>query len=89
MRYLSALTVAVAAVSLCACSSTVAELAKDPATVSVHQVITAPGWSVTTDYVRNNSTGATASAGAAGTTANIPSGSVLQSAPGATTGPDK
>ena len=64
----SVFTVAV----LSGCGSTIAELAKDPATVSVHQTITAPGWSVTTDYVRANSAGATGSAGPNGGAANMP-----------------
>ena len=41
--------------ALAGCASTIDSLAKDPATVSVHQVVLAPGWSVTTDYVRDNS----------------------------------
>jgi uncharacterized lipoprotein YajG len=57
---------------LAGCSSTVESLAKDPATVSVHQTITAPGWSVTTDYSRANSGGAAATAGSNGATVNTP-----------------
>ena len=75
-------------VLICMClgscsSALITELAKDPATVSVHQVVTAPGWSVTTDYVRNNSTGASASAGGNGTNASIPPGSILATPPAA------
>lgn len=64
--------IGIALALLTGCSSTVAELAKDPATVSVHQTITAPGWSVTTDYSRANSGGAAASAGSNGATVNTP-----------------
>ncbi|MTJ81718.1 MAG: hypothetical protein F8N37_11970 [Telmatospirillum sp.] len=60
---------ALALILLSGCSSTIAELAKDPATVSVHQEVVAPGWTVKTDYVRANSVGATGAAGSNGTSA--------------------
>jgi uncharacterized protein YcfL len=63
---------ALALTALAGCSSTVESLAKDPATVSVHQTITAPGWSVTTDYSRANSGGAAATAGSNGAAVNTP-----------------
>ena len=67
----------------CGSSQLVESLAKDPATISVHQVITAPGWTIQTDYVRNNATGASASAGTSGTNANIPAGATTYSPPAA------
>lgn len=40
---------------LAGCSSTIKELAADPATVSVHETFTGFGVNETIDYVRNNS----------------------------------
>lgn len=56
-------------------------LSQDPATLSVHQVITAPGYSVTTDVTRVNSVGTAATAGTAGAAVNVPNGAVVNTAP--------
>jgi hypothetical protein len=49
------IAIAVSCAMLAGCSSTIAELAKDPATVSVHETFTGFGVNETIDYVRNNS----------------------------------
>lgn len=48
------------------CSSTIDSLSKDPAIVSVHQQITAPGWTVVTDYSRSGTTNGLGAAGSSG-----------------------
>lgn len=44
-----------ASIAMSGCSSTIKELAADPATVSVHETFTGFGVNETIDYVRNNS----------------------------------
>lgn len=51
-------------------------LAKDPTAVSVHQQITAPGWSITTDVSRAQGTTTQASASGNGATINNPAKTV-------------
>lgn len=71
------------ALSGCAASTgdLIKSLASDPSAVSVHQQVTAPGWSVTTDVTRVNSTNTAASANSAGAAVNVPNGSSVNSAP--------
>lgn len=47
-------------------------LAQDPATVSVHQQIAGPGYTIITDYTRANTPGATATATTNGASAGKP-----------------
>ena len=70
---------AIAALSGCAPNLTA--LSQDPATVSVHQEIVAPGYSVKTDITRVNSTGTAATSGPTGTAVNVPTNSTVNPAP--------
>lgn len=84
LRSLTVLALAAVAIVLGACSADLSSLANDPATVSIHQVVQAPAWSITTDVTRVNSTGTAASAAASGTTVNVPAGSVVNTGPAKT-----
>ncbi len=83
-HFLTVFIIAAASAALSACSADLSALANDPATVSIHQVVQAPAWSITTDVTRVNSTGTAASAAASGTTVNVPSGSVVNPGPAKT-----
>ena len=69
------------AAALSGCAPNIAALSQDPATLSVHQEIVAPGYSVKTDVTRVNSTGTAATSGPTGTAVNVPSNSVVNPAP--------
>ena len=67
------------------CSADISALAQDPATVSIHQVVQTPAWSITTDVTRAATPGATAAANASGTSVGSVSTSTTTSpSPGAT-----
>lgn len=56
-------------------------LAADPATLTVHTVITSPWATITQDATRVNSTGTAATANANGTAVNVPQGATVNPAP--------
>ena len=73
------------ALSLAGCAADISALANDPATISIHQVVQAPAWSVTTDVTRAQQPGATAAANASGTSVGaVSSATTTSPAPGAT-----
>ncbi len=75
------IAIALLGVGLSACAPSLQQLSQDPATVSVHQQITAPGYSVSTDITRVNSTGTAATANSSGTAVNVPNGATVNSGP--------
>ena len=56
-------------------------LANDPATLTIHTVITSPWATITQDATRVNSTGTAATANGNGTAVNVPVGASVNSAP--------
>jgi uncharacterized lipoprotein YajG len=59
-------------------------LAQDPATITVHTVITSPWATITQDATRVNSTGTAATANSNGTAVNVPQGATVNPAPAKT-----
>ena len=76
-RYFAIPSSLAACLALAGCAADISSLVNDPATLTIHQVVQAPVWSITTDVTRVNSTNTAASASAAGTTVNVPLGSVV------------
>jgi len=58
-----------------------AAIAADPASVSVHQVIQGPMWTITTDITRVNSSNTASTANGNGTAVNVPTGATVNPAP--------
>lgn len=67
--------------ALSACAPNLQALASDPATLSLHQQVSAPGWTITTDWSRSNSTNTAASASGNGASVNVAPNSTVNPAP--------
>ena len=71
---------------LSGCAADISALAQDPSTISIHQIVQTPAWSITTDVTRAQQAGATAAANASGTSVGSVSTSTTTSpSPGALT----